>query len=431
MRCRAIFPGSIFSRRTPVQTQKLPLESAPRDIAADADAGLAKLREINARLSFDAIEIDIVDSIGAMEPEWRALERDNLNSLHQGYDWCASWMKAYGNPGAIIRGRSGTRTVFILPVEIVRSRGVRVAKFIGADHSNINTGLFAADFADASEALDAHDLAARISGAVKGKADLLLLQNIPLTWRGRRNPLALLPMVQNQNHAYQLPLFDTMEATLKQLNAKSRRKKFRVQSKRLEEIGGFDYIHDTDAKSQHALLDQFFRLKSERFKAMGLPDVFADAETKAFLHGAIDIRDAQNELSGLEMHAIQLKGEHAGHVAAVAGISRKGDHVICQFSAIDESIGAEASPGEFLFWQMISGLHGKGVSMFDFGLGDQGYKRSWAPVETDHYDVVLPLTARGMVAGAAHRLVTRAKAYIKSQQRLYRAAQRLRRFAGV
>ena len=428
MRHRAIFPGSIFSRRTPVQTQKLPLDSAPRDIAADADAGLTKLREINARLSFDAIEIDVVDSIEAIEHEWRALEHDNLNSLHQGYDWCASWMKAYGHPAAVIRGKAGTQTVFIIPVEIVRSRGVRVAKFIGADHSNINTGLFAADLADA---FDADGLAARISGALKGKADLLLLQNIPLTWRGRRNPLALLPMVQNQNHAYQLPLFDTMEATLKQLNAKSRRKKFRVQSKRLEEIGGFDYVHGTDAKSQNALLDQFFRLKSERFKAMGLPDVFADPETKAFLHGAIDIRDTNNELAGLEMHAIQLKGEHAGHLAAVAGISRKGDHVICQFSAIDESIGAEASPGEFLFWQMISGLHGKGVSMFDFGLGDQGYKRSWAPVETDHYDVVLPLTARGMAAGAAHRLVTRTKGYIKSQQRLYRAAQRLRRFTGV
>jgi CelD/BcsL family acetyltransferase involved in cellulose biosynthesis len=414
-----------------VQTQKLPVGPAPRDIAADADAGVAKLRELNARLAVDAIEIDIVDSMQEIEQDWRALERDNLNSLHQGYDWCTSWAKAYGNPLAIIRGRAGGRTVFILPVEIVRSRGVRIARFIGADHSNINTGLFSADFADASDALDARRFAAQFSGALSGKADLLLLQNIPLIWRGRANPLAMLPMVQNQNHAYQLPLFDSMETTLKQLNAKNRRKKFRVQSKRLEELGGFDYVAGGNIEDQHALLDQFFRLKGERFKAMGLPDVFADAETKAFLHGAIDIRDADRGLCGLEMHAIQLKGEHAGHLAAIAGISRKGDHVICQFSAIDESVAADASPGEFLFWQMISGLHGKGVSLFDFGLGDQGYKRSWAPAETEHHDVVLPITARGMAAGALHRAITRSKAYIKSQQRLYRAAQRLRRFVGV
>jgi CelD/BcsL family acetyltransferase involved in cellulose biosynthesis len=414
-----------------VPSQTLPVDPAPRENVAETDAGIAKLKALNARLVLDAIEIDVVDTMEALEVDWRALERDNLTSLHQGYDWCVSWARAYGNPPAIIRGRAGERTVFILPVEITRSRGVRIARFIGADHSNINTGLFSADLADAGEVLDARRFTAQFSGALAGKADLLLLQNIPLTWRDRANPLALLPMVQNQNYAYQLPLFDSMEATLKQLNAKSRRKKFRVQSKRLEELGGFDYVAGGNVEEQHALLDQFFRLKGERFKAMGLPDVFADAATKAFLHGAIDIRDADNELFGLEMHAIRLKGAHAGHLAAIAGISRKGDHVVCQFSAIDESIAADASPGEFLFWQMISGLHGKGVSLFDFGLGDQGYKRSWAPAETAHYDVVLPITARGVAVGAMHRMITRSKAYIKSQQRLYRPAQRLRRFLGV
>lgn len=411
--------------------QTLPLGPAPLDIAADADAGIAKLKELTARLAFDAVEIDVVNSMLAIEPEWRALERDDLNSLHQGYDWCASWVEAYGNPVAIIRGRSGGQTVFILPVEIVRSRGLRIAKFIGADHSNINTGLFRADVVDAIGAGDGQRFTAQLSRALAGTADLLLLQNIPLTWRQRANPLGQLPMVQNQNHAYQLPLFDSMEATLKQLNSKNRRKKFRVQSKRLEELGGFDYIAGGNVEEQHALLDQFFRLKGERFRAMGLPDVFADAETKAFLHGAIAIRDPGHDLSGLEVHAIRLRGDHAGHLAAIAGISRKGDHVICQFSAIDESVAADASPGEFLFWQMISGLHGKGVSLFDFGLGDQGYKRSWAPADTAHYDVVLPITVPGMMAGALHRIITRGKAYIKSQQRLYRAAQRLRRFAGV
>ena len=414
-----------------MQTQTLPIAPASLGNGAKTDVGVTRLEALIAQLEIRDIEIDVIDRMESMEAEWRALEQDNLNSLHQGYDWCAAWAKAYGNPLAIIRGRAGGRTMFILPVEIVRSRGVRIARFIGADHSNINTGLFSADFAEASSAINADRLMTQLRGTLASKADLLLLQNIPLVWRGRDNPLARLPMVQNQNHAYQLPLLESMEATLKQLNAKNRRKKFRIQSKRLEELGGFTCVADGDGAQQHQLLDHFFRLKGERFKAMGLPDVFADPETKAFLHGAIDIRDADHPLSGLEMHAIRLTGAHEGHLAAVSGISRKGDHVICQFSAIDESVAADASPGEFLFWQMISGLHGKGVSLFDFGLGDQIYKRSWAPVETDHYDVVLPITARGSIAGLAHRIVTRSKAYIKSQQRLYRAAQRLRRFVGV
>jgi CelD/BcsL family acetyltransferase involved in cellulose biosynthesis len=84
------------------------------------------------------------------------------------------------------------------------------------------------------------------------------------------------------------------------------------------------------------------------------------------------------------------------------------------------------SPGEFLFWQMISSLHGKGVALFDFGLGDQTYKRSWAPVETDHYDMVLPISGIGIAAGTVHRAITRGKAFIKARPGLYKFAQNIR-----
>jgi CelD/BcsL family acetyltransferase involved in cellulose biosynthesis len=238
-------------------------------------------------------------------------------------------------------------------------------------------------------------------------------------------------MVQNQNHAYHLPLLAGMESTLQQVNAKGRRKKFRAQLRRLEALGGFDYVSTGTSEEQHRLLDRFFEQKSERFNALGLPDVFEDSQTKAFLHGALDIRDPNGQMVGLEMHVIRLKGEYDGHIAALAGISRKGDHIICQFSAIDESLAAETSPGEFLFWQMIAGQHGKGVGLFDFGLGDQRYKRSWAPVETAHYDVVLPLSLRGRVGGLVHRAITRVKAFIKSRQKIYHLAQRIRRVIGV
>jgi CelD/BcsL family acetyltransferase involved in cellulose biosynthesis len=414
-----------------MRTQKLHVDGEPRGQAGHADTDIPRQRALEAKLVAKAFHIDIVDAMEAIEHEWRALERDDLNSLHQGYDWCASWVKAHGNPLALVRGRSGDETGFILPVEIVRSRGARIAKFIGADHSNINTGLFSPEFAEASRDMDPHRFSDLLRAALGGRADLLLLQNIPLDWRGRDNPLAVLPMVQNQNHAYQLPLLDTLEATLKQVNAKHRRKKFRVQLKRLESLGGFDYVAGGAPEEQHRLLDHFFKQKTERFKAMGLPDVFADPATRAFLHGAIDSRGADPRAFGLEMHAIRLRGESDGDIAAVSGISRKGDHVICQFSAIDERVAPDVSPGEFLFWQMIAGLHGKGVSLFDFGLGDQGYKRSWAPVETEHYDVVLPITARGGVSGFAHRAITHCKAYVKSRRGLYRFAQRVRRLTRV
>ena len=409
-----------------MQTQKLDVHEHQSNDAALAETALSNLRQLSMKLAMAEIDISVFDSMQPLEDDWRALERDNLQSLHQSYDWCAAWVDAFQRPLAILKGTHAGQTAFILPVEIVKSRGLSVAKFIAADHSNINTGLFSENFAESGGSIDADQFAGQLQNALKGRADLLLLQNIPLKWRGRQTPLTGLPMVQNQNHAYQLPLLSTFEETLKQLNAKSRRKKFRVQSRRLEAAGGFEYAVPETSEEQHDLLDTFFRLKSARFASLGLPDVFADKETQAFLHGLINSRDDIRQSFGLQMHALRLKGENEGRIAAISGISRKGDHIICQFGAIDEELVPDTSPGEFLYWQTISALHDKGVALFDFGLGDQTYKRSWAPVETAHHDVVLPITPFGVAAGAAHRFVTRGKAHIKARPKLYKFAQGIR-----
>ncbi|ANL46285.1 N-acetyltransferase family protein [Rhizobium phaseoli] len=409
-----------------MQTQKLDDYEQPSDDAALADTAISRLRQVSMKLAMAKIDIAVFDAMQPLEDDWRALEVDNLQSLHQNYDWCSAWVNAFQRPLAILKGTYAGETAFILPVEIVKSRGLAVAKFIAADHSNINTGLFSGNFAESGGSIDAEKFARQLQHALKGRADLLLLQNIPLEWRGRPTPLTGLPMVQNQNHAYQLPLLAVFEETLKQINAKSRRKKFRVQSRRFEAAGGVEYVVPETSEEQHRLLDIFFRLKSIRFASLGLPDVFADRETQAFLHGLIDRRDDAGQSFGLQMHALRLKGGNEDRIAAISGISRKADHVICQFGAIDEDLVPDTSPGEFLYWQIISGLHGKGIALFDFGLGDQTYKRSWAPVETAHYDVVLPVSPIGVAAGAAHRIVTRGKAHIKARPKLYKFAQGIR-----
>ncbi|WFU10116.1 GNAT family N-acetyltransferase [Rhizobium sp. CB3090] len=391
-----------------VQTQKL-------DIAAMPIAGVAG----------DGMRIDIFDSMAPLEAEWRALEQDDLNSLHQSYDWCTAWAEVFRHPLAIVRGSFNGRTAFILPLEIIRTHGIRRAEFIGARHSNINTGLFSSEFLETAENGLSTSQQAEIARALHGKADLMLLRNVPLDWRGRKSPLASMPAVENQNHAFQLPFLGAFEATLKQVNAKRRRKKFNHQTRILNDKGGYEYViaapHQRDA-----LLELFFRQKAVRFEAAGLPDVFQDLPTQTVLHRLLELSSEERSYAALEMHALRLKGEHEGHIPAVAALSRKGDHVICQFASIDEALVPEASPGELLFWLMIDRLHREGVAIFDFGIGDQNYKRSWCPMETTQHDLILPVSGIGHAAAFAQRGVTRAKAAIKTNPQLYGFIQRLR-----
>ena len=359
-----------------------------------------------------------------IETEWRRIEKLTKNSLHQGFDWCLAWARAQKSDLAILRGFAGGRTSFILPLEIVRKKGVRIARLPGDRFNNINTGLFDADLA-MPDAEELQNLAWSLGLALKDRADLIVLDNIPLLWRGVPHPLTGLASIENQNHSFQLPLFPNFEATLAQLNAKSRRKKFRSSARKLEVIGGYEHVVATKPEDQHALLDCFFRQKSERLRMFGLPDVFALPGIHDFFHHLLDV-PVEGHDTPLVLNAIRLKGEHEGHVSAVAGLSRKGDHVICQFSSIDETICPEASPGEMLFWLMIEKSCREGASIFDFGVGDQPYKRNWCKQETVQHDILVPLTWKGLLMRPLLIGVTRAKAAVKRNAYLYSMAQRWR-----
>jgi CelD/BcsL family acetyltransferase involved in cellulose biosynthesis len=363
-----------------------------------------------------------------MEPlaeRWRAMEAGASISLHQSYDWCLAWTQAHACDLLIIEGVSAGRSRFILPLEIVRRGPLRVARLLATDFSNINTGLHTDEFRAAGGGALLPAALEQARGELARSFDLLLLEKMPLDWRGERNPFADLPAVLNQNAAFQLTLFEDFEKTLAQLNAKRRRKRARSSERRLLETGGYEHVVAASPEEALALLDTFFSQKAARFKAMGLPDVFRAEETRAFFR-RLAVMEASDTFYPLRLHALRLSGAHAGHIAAVTGLSRKGDHVICQFGSIDDSVAADASPGDFLFHLVIERLCAEGAHLFDFGIGDQPYKRSWCRIETAQHDLLWPATTAGRIASGAHRTKTAAKRFIKRNPRLYWLLQRLR-----
>ena len=400
-----------------MQTSRLIEELAPAGTSGSPSRETVPLR-------FAQIEMAVATDMADLKSDWHRLQAIKLNSLHQGFDWCEAWVKSHGRTLAVVVGRIGGRAVFILPLDVVREKGIRVARLPGNHYNNLNTGLFdpALEVASAAEL---KPFLRMLRTALSPYADLVVLDCVPLSWRGCRHLLSVLATTENQNHSFQLPLFPNFETTLAQLNAKTRRKKFRSQSRKIEAAGGYDHVIALDADEKHALLDTFFRQKAARLKMFGLPDVFHASEIREFFHRLMDAPSDGTDTS-LTLHAIRMRGEHEGHVVAIAGVSRKGDHVICQFSSIDDSICPEASPGELLFWLMIEKSCREGAALFDFGVGDQPYKRSWCSQETVLHDILIAITPKGSVLKPLMVLATRAKAAVKHNPRLYTLLQKLR-----
>jgi CelD/BcsL family acetyltransferase involved in cellulose biosynthesis len=372
-----------------------------------------------------SVTVTLHTEFAEVREAWKVLETDIYGSVHQTFDWCTAWADTHELPRAILYGRCGKTPLFLLPLEIVRERGIRIARFMANPFTNLNTGLFSAAFLDGEDAATGSFIAAEMKRLLSGKADLIRLTNIPLNWRDKAHPLGSLATVENQNRTYQLPVAATFEATISQLNGKRRRKKYRNQVRGLEELGGFEHYQPQTPEEKAELIETFFAQKASRFRSLGLPNVFQPADTQAFFHALLQ-KERSGKDYGLELHAIRLTAPDNQQIAAIAGLSRKGDHVICQFGSITEGPAMAASPGELLFWLMIEQCVSDGVSLFDFGLGDQGYKRSWCTMETVQHDILLPVTLRGRFAAGFFHALTRAKAAIKANRKLYATIQRLR-----
>lgn len=361
-----------------------------------------------------------------LETAWRALETAPETSIHQTYDWCRIWIEESGCDPLIISaifqdGERNGETAFILPLMTVRHGPVTVARYMSAPFNNINFGLFSAAFqkmatrelmTSVQRQLVAHNLG----------VDLIVLDRQPKTWRGTTHPFALLSLVENQNHSFQVTLTGGFEAALAHGNAKRRRKKFRTSERRLEALGGYQYVRAKSAEEAHELLDTFFSQKSARFEFHGLPDAFAASRTKAFFH-RLAAESIGNDPAMIEMHALRMSD---GSVCAVSALSRKDGHVICQFSSIQSGKTEHASPGELLFYLMIREACENTADLFDFGIGDGQFKRSWCDVETVHYDTIIAATVLGRLAALVARMIVAGKRITKSNPAMFRWAKVMR-----
>lgn len=360
----------------------------------------------------------------AVQDLWRNLEADPSMTFHQSRVWVEAWAQGTGKNLSIVTLEQDNIPFAILPLEIDRVGGLKIARFAGTAFSNENTGLIDTKRQNRLNPITAAELSAALSGA-GFEADIVLFDKMTPE-AADRIPFSVLPRVFHQNPSFQLPLFADFSAVIAQINGKRRRKKFRVSERRLEAIGGYRHITgDTDAAALR-LLDTFLHQKAVRLTAQGLPNVFADPGICDFLRQLATTRDADGN-PALELHGIELAGgEHAGEVIAVAGLTLKKGHVTCQFGSINEEIAADVSAGELLFFRMIERASAAGHQVFDFGVGDQLYKRSWCPQRTELVDCYVPLNIKGRLAAPLIAGMIRLKRTIKTSPALHRIATRLR-----
>ncbi|MBW8636533.1 GNAT family N-acetyltransferase [Hoeflea sp. WL0058] len=374
----------------------------------------------------NTLNITCAEDIAPLEKEWRELEMLPQCSIHQSYRWCRAWSENDKRPlfivGRFTAGAFEGRIAFILPLSIRTVGPLRIASYLGGAFNNLNFGLFHPDFIAVAAPGTMQDVVEQIREIVD-VVDLLLLERHPETWRGLTHPFSALPHFEDQNNSFQVSLGEDFETVVRRGNAKRRRKKFRSSVKRLEAFGGYDYVQAATLEEARALLDCFYEQKAARFDLKGIPDVFAFQSVQE-LFKDLAAASFEEKRKPLEMHAIRLRVD--GRPIAIAGLSVKDGHVICQFSSFESGETEIVSPGDLLFYHMIKNACESGKELFDFGVGDELFKRNWCDGETKLYDCVIALTVTGRAGAVAVAGLTHAKRIIKANPRLFTLARKAR-----
>jgi CelD/BcsL family acetyltransferase involved in cellulose biosynthesis len=359
--------------------------------------------------------------LAQMLDAWRDAAHRLATATPQGIEFVTSW-QAHVNPDciALIGTLPETGSVeFVLPMEVFSKGPLRFARYPGGSHANANfpaTGMLAAQ-------MSAVSLTAAMRRAIslaRPDIDAILLERQVEVLNGQPNRLVGPSSVVSTNVALSFALPSTFQELLKLRNGAKKQKKMRQMQRRMDERGGWRMFKAETEAETIRVLDRFFLLKGERLVSRGLKDVFADQGVQAFFKALFT--DALSlPVPRYELHALEVGGE----IAAVAGCTINGRHLTVEFGGICSS-DRQLSPGDILYHLLIEQCCERGFETFDFGVGDEFYKRRWCDTETWHRDTYLPLTAKGRIAVATLTSLAAAKKRIKNSPLLFGLVKKLR-----
>ncbi len=322
--------------------------------------------------------IEQADVIERLRPEWQALYRDADAAPFLAWEWLSAWQQWLNGARSpyLLCARAGGRLVGLLALGVetvpvwglptpLRKLSLLGAGFGGADYLDVLAlPAFAADVADAFfEHLE------RVARFDLFELDGLAADSPTLTRLAQRFEQAgnLRYRVEPRYTCPQIKLHGDWPALLKQ---SKRGDNFKRRLRQARNYNGFAYRSITQPAEVDAALERFLALHEPRWAEQGGSDFSGHDALRAFHHDLVQ-RLAQAGL--LRFEELWLEGNC---VASIYGLDD--GKQFCYYNSGYDLAWKHASPGLVLLGLSIEAACGRGLKLYDFLRGDEGYKFDWA-----------------------------------------------------
>lgn len=377
----------------------------------------------------DRLAIERHTDTRAIEAEWRLLEATGIGAVFQRFDWVDAYVRHVvpheGLEPAFLLGRLDGHAAFVLPLGIGRHGSLRIACWLGGSHSGYNFGLWSREGAEVVLQLGRDALEQMLKEALPG-VDGAVLNRMPRALDGMAQPLAALSSLPSAVQGYSVSLEGGMDAVIGRTNGGGRRRRARSKERRMAEIGPIDHGVVRNPAMVREALDFFAEQKAQRLAEQGLPDPFAAPGVMDFLK---DLADRSAGLSEPLLQISQYRVADKPRAVVGSGVHKGRVNVYILTLAHDETL--PHSPGQVLMYRHIEESCEAGRKAFDFGIGYELYKESWADTIHQLVDGYAAFTPTGALALTAMRLGERTKTTLRRNERLWNALKALRRHGGA
>ncbi len=356
-----------------------------------------------------------------VEALWRNLEAESLGYLFQAYDWNALWYDCIGKTAAkaspcIVVVSDCDKPLLLFPFALCRHMGMTCLEFMGGDQADYLSPLV---HRDAIHHLPLAEIWRQVEAALP-KYDLLILTKMPQAFDSLANPFLELWPTRPSHEAFAATLPDSWEGMQARISAKLRADG-RRQFRRLSERGEIQFQIATGEQEYLQMLEAMFEQKRRRYHETGVRDILSDRNVREFYR-----RAHKSFCKGYNVHmsALLCNGQP---IATHWGIVHQSRYYWLMPSYAGGEL-AVYSPGRILQENLLQWCIMNRVSLFDFTVGAEQYKKAWCDKKLQLHEYISSKSLMGACFQAQRNMLQiikrnpRARAVIMLLLKVWRRA---------
>jgi CelD/BcsL family acetyltransferase involved in cellulose biosynthesis len=394
------------------------------DAAAPPRASAADAADIALAVHYD---------IAAAEPAWRALQARGECTVFQTFEWLSAWQRHVGvldnvSSCIVVARDARGEPAFILPLAVRKAGLARELTWFGSDLCDYNGPLLAEDAADRLDATTFRSLweriVAKLQADPRSRHDLIRLEKMPPMIGAVRNPMLALATALNPSGSYITPLGGNWDEFYKMKRSSATRRRDRSKRTRLSEAGEVRLVSSADNTDALATLATLVEQKTATFARHGIANLFARPGYLDFYRG-ISGDPAMREM--VHISRLEVGTETA---AANLGLIFGGryHHILASYTG---GPLAHWGPGAAHLNDLLRYAIERGLTAFDFTIGDERYKRDWCDDVQMLHDHVAVTGWRGALVAGPAMLRARVKRTIKQTPLLWAMVVKARALAAT